>query len=79
MTDLAKPTEMIGNKSVISEGNRAFHTAGDELKGCEWSLADKGTVVSKRSLIILGDLLFLTRCQDHNLTQSVSLFQPKPV
>lgn len=73
MTDLAEPTEMIGNKSVVSEGNRAFHTVGDELKGCEWSLADKGTVVSKRSFIVLGDLLFLTRCQVHDLIQLVSL------
>lgn len=73
MTDLAEPTEMIGNKSVVSQGNMAFNTVGYELKGCEWSLADKGTVVSKPSFIVLGDLLFLTRCQVNDLTQSVSL------
>lgn len=47
MTDLAEPTEMIGNKSVVSEGNRAFHSVDDELKSNEWILADNGTVVSK--------------------------------
>lgn len=73
MMDLAEHTEMIGNKSVDSQGNRAFNTVGYELKGCERSLADKGTVVSKPSFIVLGDLLFLIRCQVNNLSRSVSL------